>query len=121
MKRVSNRRPERVAALIKETIAGALTGKVKDPRVGFVTVTSVSVSKDVSVASIMLSVLGDESEKESALEGMASARGFLRTMIARKLDLRVAPELRFKIDRGLEYSARIDELLSEDNDEGSSN
>ena len=102
-----------MAALIKEMIAGALTGKVKDPRVGFVTVTSVSVPRDVSVATIMISVLGGEEEKEAALEGMASAKGFLRTIIARKLDLRVAPELRFKLDRGLEYAARIDELLAE--------
>ena len=117
MKRISNRRPERVAALIKETIAGALTTKVKDPRVGFVTVTSVAVTRDVSVATIMLSVLGGEEERQSALEGMGSARGFLRTMIARKLDLRVAPELRFKIDRGLEYAARIEELLADNKEE----
>ncbi len=115
MKR-ANRRPERVAALIKETVAGALTAKVKDPRVGFVTVTSVSVTNDVSIATILFSVMGGEDEKASALEGMASARGFLRTMIAKKLDLRVAPELRFKIDRGLEHAARIDELLAQNED-----
>lgn len=115
MKRL-NRRPERVAALIKETIAGALLGKVQDPRVGFVTVTSVAVTNDVSLATVMISVMGGEAEEASALEGMGSARGFLRTMIARKLDLRIAPELRFKIDRGLEYAARIEELLAENKD-----
>lgn len=112
MKQV-NRRAERVSALIKEMIAGALATKVKDPRVGFATVTSVIVTNDISLATVRLSVMGDENEKETALEGMNSARGFLRTLIARQLDLRTAPELRFEIDRGIEHAARIDELLAD--------
>jgi ribosome-binding factor A len=117
--RRTNRRQERVTAMIKTIVAGALTTKVKDPRVGFVTVTSVSVTNDLSLARIRLSIMGDESEKALALEGMDSARGFLRTLIARQLDLRTAPELRFEVDRSLEYTARIDELLADSDKEGS--
>lgn len=106
-------RPERVAALVQETLARALTTRVKDPRVGFVTVTAVDVSPDYSYATVKVSVLGDEEEKTRAMEGLESASGFLRSILARTLDLRTTPELRFFLDRGIEHAARINRILDD--------
>ncbi|MDH3456397.1 MAG: 30S ribosome-binding factor RbfA [Gemmatimonadota bacterium] len=113
MRSRSHHRPERVAALVQETLAEMLSSQVKDPRVGFVTVTGVSVSRDCVHAHVRVSVLGDEDEKASAMEGLASAKGYLRTQLARTLTLRVAPELHFILDRGLEHAKHIDRLLNE--------
>ena len=106
-------RPERLAALIQEQVAGALTTRVKDPRVGFVTVTGVTVTPDGQHALVRISVLGDEDRKRRAIEGLESARGFLRSHLAQQLTLRVAPELRFELDRGLEHARRIDAILDQ--------
>ena len=111
--RKTPRRPERVAALIQQQLALALQAHLKDPRIGFVTITSVTVSPDVSHAQVRVAVMGTEEEKSSAMEGLASARGFLRSRLAKALPLRTAPDLHFHLDRGLEHTARIDTLLNE--------
>ena len=84
---------------------------MRDPRVGFVTVTGVLVTNDLSHARVMVSVAGDDAEKEKALEGLRSAAGFLRTRAARALTTRTVPELHFELDKGVEHAARIEELL----------
>ena len=104
-------RTQRIAARIQALLGEAIPRRVRDPRVGFVTVTGVEVSPDVSHAVVRVSVMGSDDEKERAMEGLASARGYLRTRLARTLGLRVAPELHFILDRGLEHATRIDELL----------
>ena len=109
----SRHRPERLAALLQQEVADALTTQVKDPRVGFVTVMGVTVTPDGQHAVVRISVLGGEDEKRRALEGLESARGFLRSHLARQLTLRVAPELRFELDRGLEHARRIDAILNQ--------
>jgi len=117
MKR-SRHRPERLAALIHETLATALTTQLKDPRVGFVTITGVQVTPDGQHATVRFSVLGSDEDKGRAAEGLEHARGFLRTHLAGKLHLRVTPELRFELDRGLEHARRIDEILDRLRGEG---
>ncbi len=111
MTRSHRHRPERMAAVIQETLADALATKVKDPRIGFVTVTKVGVSRDGSHATVLVSVMGSEEEKQQALTGLESARGFLRSHVAQMLPLRVAPELRFELDRGLEHAQQIERIL----------
>lgn len=106
-------RPERVATLIHESLADAFATALKDPRVGFTTVTGVIVSPDCAHATVRVSIMGDDPEKQRAMEGLESARGFLRTHLARTLTLRTVPELHFVLDRGLEHAARIDEILSQ--------
>ena len=105
------RRPEQVAGTIRQVITDALAREVRDPRVGFVTVTGVLVTNDLSHARVMVSVAGDDAEKEKALEGLRSAAGFLRTRAARALTTRTVPELHFELDKGVEHAARIEELL----------
>ena len=109
--RQHSRRPEQVAGTIRQVITEALTREVRDPRVGFVTVTGVLVTNDLSHARVMVSVPGDDAEKTRALEGLQSAAGFLRSRAARALTTRTVPELHFQLDKGVEHAARIEELL----------
>jgi ribosome-binding factor A len=109
--RQPSRRPEQVAGTIRQVVTDALTREVRDPRVGFVTVTGVQVTNDLSHARVMVSVPGDETDKARALEGLRSAAGFLRSRAARALTTRTVPELHFELDKGQEHAARIEELL----------
>ena len=109
--RQPSRRPEQVAGTIRQVITDALTREVRDPRVGFVTVTGVLVTNDLSHARVMVSVPGDDTEKAKAMEGLQSAAGFLRSRAARSLTTRTVPELHFELDKGFEHAARIVELL----------
>lgn len=107
-----SRRPEQVAETVRQVVADAFgRGDVRDPRVGFVTVTGVLVTNDLSHARVMVSMPGEEDEKLRAMEGLGSAAGFLRTRVARALSTRIVPELHFELDRGLEHAARIGEIL----------
>jgi ribosome-binding factor A len=108
----SSRRPEQVGETLRQVITDSLAREVRDPRVGFVTVTGVLVSNDLSHARVMVSVPGEDAEKERALVGLQSAAGFLRTRAARTLTTRSVPELHFELDRGLQHAARINELLN---------
>ncbi len=112
MKTRGSHRQERVVTLIRQILAEALTTRIRDPRVGFVTVTGVKVSADFSHATVRVSIMGDDQEKAEALEGLHHASGYLRSLVARSTDLRTAPELHFVIDRGLEHARRIDNILA---------
>jgi ribosome-binding factor A len=112
MKRPSHR-PERVGELIREAVGKFLTGEVRDPRIGFVTVIGVDVSADMSHANVRVSVMGTEEEKARSLEGLGSAARFLRAQVSKVLHLRTSPELHFHLDRGLEHAQRIDQVLKE--------
>jgi ribosome-binding factor A len=107
----SSSRPEQMAETLRQVIADALAREVRDPRVGFVTITGVLVSNDLSHARVLVSVPGEDAEKSRAVEGLQSAAGFLRSRAARALTTRSVPELHFELDRGLEHAARINELL----------
>ena len=108
---MQGKRLERVNQLIKEEVSTLLQRELKDPRLGFVTVTEVDTSKDLRVAKIFVSVLGDEDQWASSLKALASARGFIRNWLRHHLDLRVTPELDFRPDRSMEHAARIQALL----------
>ena len=114
----SSRRPEQMAETLRQVITDALAREVRDPRVGFVTVTGVLVTNDLSHARVMVSVPGEDGEKTRAIEGLQSAAGFLRSRAARALTTRSVPELHFELDRGLEHAARINELLNNIRQEG---
>jgi ribosome-binding factor A len=107
----SRRRPEQVAETLRQVIAEGLAREVRDPRVGFVTVTAVLVTSDLSHARVMVSVPGGDADRERALEGLQSAAGFLRSRAARVLATRTVPELHFELDLGLVHAARINQLL----------
>ncbi len=116
--RAPSRRPEQVAETLRQVITDALAREVRDPRVGFVTVTAVLVTNELSHARVMVSMPGEEADKERALEGLRSAAGFLRSRAARALTSRTVPELHFELDKGLEHAARINQLLDAIRQEG---
>lgn len=106
------RRPDQVAEAVRQVIADALLTELRDPRIGFVTVTQVLVTNDLSVATVRVSVMGEDADREGALEGLTSAAGFLRKRVGQALATRIVPELRFELDRGLQHSARINQILN---------
>ncbi|HKS97507.1 MAG TPA: 30S ribosome-binding factor RbfA [Terriglobia bacterium] len=108
---VPGRRQERLADQIRTEVASILTEELKDPRIGFATVTRVELTADLGHARVFVSVLGDEEARRNTLAGLESAAGFLRREITHRLRLRRAPEVVFVLDRGPEDAARIEGLL----------
>ncbi len=108
---MSEQRSERVAEAIRKEISEIIHKELKDPRIGFITITRVQVTDDLRVACVYFSILGTQEDKKKTLEGLKSAAGFLRGQIGQRLRLRFTPELRFKFDRSIEYSAHIAEVL----------
>lgn len=114
---MSKLRANRVAEQIKKELGDILTRKIKDPRVGFVTVTDVEVTGDLQQAKIFISVLGDDSQKQETLTGLSKAKGFIRSEIGSRIRLRKTPEIMFAFDEALEYGNRIETILHELNKE----
>ena len=109
----SNRRTDRVAEAIREEVALYLRQEAKDPRIGFVTVTAVEVTRDLRQAKVFVSVMGSDEERRATLQGLESAAGHLRSRIGRVLRLRVAPEITFRYDDSVARAAKIEALLAE--------
>jgi ribosome-binding factor A len=110
---MQGKRLERVNQLIKEEISMLLQRELKDPRLGFVTVTEVETSKDLRSAKVFVSVLGDEAQWKASLAALESARGFIRNWLRDHLDLRMTPTLEFRPDRSMEHAAHIQALLKQ--------
>ena len=104
-------RLQRVNQLIREEISHLIQRELKDPRLGFVTVTEVDVAKDLRSAKVYVSVLGSEAQWQASLEALESARGFIRNWLVPRLRLRSVPHLTFHPDRSMAHAARIQELL----------
>jgi ribosome-binding factor A len=110
-----SRRPEQVAEQIRAVIAEALLrGEVRDPRVTMVTVSNVEVTRDLSVATIRVVPAGDDEEtRAAAIEGLQSAAGYLRRIVAKEITTRGVPELRFVRDVGHDHALQIDRLFAD--------
>lgn len=115
---MSNVRVGRVGEQLKKELSQILQSELKDPRVGFLTVTGVEVSGDLSQAKVYISVLGSDQQKEDTLKALARASGFIRSEVGKRIRLRHTPELIFKFDHSIEYGSHIEKLLSEINHEG---
>ncbi|GJL56241.1 MAG: ribosome-binding factor A [Nitrospirales bacterium] len=105
------KRAERVADQIRMEVADILARKIKDPRIGFVTVTDVDLSPDLRFAKIYVTSLRDDESDEVALHGLSSAVGFVRGELGRRLELRYTPEIMFCEDGSRQHGRRIDQLL----------
>lgn len=108
---MSNVRAHRVGEEMKKEISDILTHKMKDPRIGFVTITDVEVTGDLQQSTVYFSVLGSEEEKESTLVGLTKATGFIRSEIGKRIRLRKVPEITFEFDEAHEYGNKIDAIL----------
>ena len=104
-------RMRRVDEAVRAVLSEAIAKDLKDPRVGFVTVTSVKTSPDLRYARVYVSVLGDEPVRADSLEGLRSAHGYLQGVIARQLTLKHTPALTFEYDESIDRGMRISELL----------
>ena len=109
---MKNRRPEIVGDEIQKIISGIISTKLKDPRVPIMTsVTSVKMSRDLSHATVFISVYGDEKTQKEAMEAIEHAKGFIRYETVQEINLRVAPELSFKLDNTLNNALRMEALI----------
>lgn len=104
-------RVARLEELLQRQLAAIVQNEMRDPRVASATVTSVQLSADLRHARVLVSILGSEEHRKESLLAFARARAFLRRELARRLDLRATPDLRFVLDRGPEHSQRISDLL----------
>lgn len=104
-------RPNRVGEQMKKELTEIIGRKIKDPRIGFVTVTDVQVTGDLQQAKVYISVLGDDEQKENTLKGLAKAKGFIRSEIGHRIRLRKTPEIIFEFDESIDYGNRIETLL----------
>jgi ribosome-binding factor A len=103
----------RVNEVIRQVLGDVIATDLKDPRIGFVTVTDVDTSPDLRTARVYVSVLGGESERERALEGLRSSHGFLQAKIAAELRMRRTPTLTFHYDESVDRGVRISRLLDD--------
>jgi ribosome-binding factor A len=104
-------RIRRVNEAVREVLSEAITTELKDPRVGFVTVTAVDTSPDLRRAHVFVSVLGDDEQRRESLAGLASSHGYLQGRVGSRLRLKHTPQLDFVYDESTERGMRISELL----------
>jgi len=124
---MSRMRPERVQEAIRQEISMIVQGQIKDPRIGFITITKVDLTKDLRYARVYFSVLGKGADKNKALKGLNSAKGYIKGLVADKIKLRYMPEIAFAIDTTMEHTQQIYDILDsikkpkEETDDGESN
>lgn len=106
-------RHSRVAEEIKKEVSLIIPQEVKDPRVGFVTVTGVEVTNDLRYAKVFVSVLGGDEDEKRSLSALNKAKGLVRSELGKRIRLRFAPEITFVVDKSLDQGARISQLLSQ--------
>jgi ribosome-binding factor A len=111
---MSGGRMRRVDEAMREVLSGAITSELKDPRVGFVTVTAVETSPDLRHARVFVSVLGEEPVRRRSLDGLRSAHGYLQRRVADELHLKHTPTLEFAYDDTADRGQRIQQLLAEE-------
>ena len=106
-------RLDRVAEAVRQEASVIIHDKLKDPRLGFVTISRVEMTPDLRYAKIFFSVLGNDEAHKKTKEALNSGMGFIRKLLAQRLNLKFAPEIGFYEDRSTEYSVRIEEVLNE--------
>ena len=123
---MEGKRSEKVADLIHKEISQMLVKSIKDPRIGFVTITKETVSEDCRFAKVYYSVAGTLEERKRSMRGLDSAKGYVRKELGRRIRLRYIPEIMFQFDPSIEYAIHMEELFqsihqeeeSHENEEG---
>jgi len=108
---MSTTRPERVAEAIRKEISIMIQEELKDPRIGFTTITKVEITPDLRYAKIYYTVLGNDKQKKSTGIALKNAKGFIKGHIGDRLKLRYTPEIIFKVDESIEYADKIERLF----------
>jgi ribosome-binding factor A len=104
------KRSQRVSDLIREEVADIIMYRLKDPRIGFVTVTGVDMTDDLKLARVFVSVLNKE-DREQTLEILNDAKPFIRSALGKRLKMKFTPTVEFRLDTSIEYGSKIDSLL----------
>jgi len=108
-----NNRSRRLAELLKEEISDIILREVKDPRIGFVSLTDVEVSGDLRHAKVFVSVIGSEQERKDTMDGLKQATGFIRKLVGERITVYHTPEILFRYDNSIEHGIHINELIKE--------
>ena len=108
---MTSRRLLKAAEAIREVVAASILTEIRDPRVQDVTVVAVKVSPDLREAKVSVSIMGDENQQQLSLRGLQNAAGFLQSKIANRIDARHTPRLQFVIDKGVQHSLLVGEIL----------
>ncbi|HEY3284565.1 MAG TPA: 30S ribosome-binding factor RbfA [Armatimonadota bacterium] len=108
-----SRRTEKVEEVLRDIVSEILLREMKDPRLGFLTITGVQVSPDLRSAHIYYSVLGDEAQQKTTADALRRASGFVRTQVGRRTTFRFVPELDFRYDPSVQHGSRVMELLEQ--------
>jgi ribosome-binding factor A len=108
---MEGKRSERVADVIQREISEMLLKTLKDPRIGFVTITRVVVSEDCRLAKVYFSVMGTPADRERSMKGLNHAKGYVRKQLGRRMRLRYAPEVLFQFDPSIEYGIHLEEMI----------
>lgn len=106
------RRTRRLGETLKAELSDIIQRELKDPRIGFVTITGVDVSPDLRQARVFLSIMGDEKTREEGIAGLTQARGHIRSELGKRVRLKFLPELHFRIDPSIEEGLRISKLIA---------
>lgn len=104
---------EKIAGIIQKEVSEIIQFNLKDPKIGFITITDVTVTNDLSIAKIYVSFLGQKAREEAGMKALERSKGFIRSTLAKRLSIRKVPELIFKVDDALERGNKIEEILSE--------
>ena len=105
-------RREKVADMLVAEISDILRTRVKDPRLGFVTITDVEMTKDLRIAKVFFSVLGNEAQRADSIKGLESAKLFIQSEVGSRIRIKFLPQLIFRLDTSIEYGARIETLIT---------
>jgi ribosome-binding factor A len=108
---MEGKRSERIADLVRKEISEMLFRTIKDPRIGFVTITRVTVTEDCRSAKIYYSVVGSLDERKQSMEGLNSAKGYIRRELGHRMKLKYTPEIVFQFDPSIEYAVHMGELI----------
>lgn len=114
---MTSRRLLKAAEAIREVVASSILTELRDPRVRDVTVISVQVTPDMREAKVNVSVMGDETQQRLSLRGLQNAAGFLQSRIADRIETRYTPKLEFVLDKGIQHSLLVNEILQKIHDE----
>jgi ribosome-binding factor A len=108
---MEGKRSDRVADLVRKEISEMLVKTIKDPRIGFITITRVAVTEDCRSARVYYSVVGTVAERERSMEGLNSAKGYIRRELGHRMRLKHTPEIVFQFDPSIEYAVHMGELF----------
>jgi ribosome-binding factor A len=110
---MSNVRANRVAEQLKKEVSDIIQRELKDPRIGFITITDVDVTGDLQQAKVFITVYGEEEERKQTFDGLEKAKGFIRSEAGKRIQLRKTPEISFEFDESIERGNRIETLIRE--------